>query len=467
MGAAMKTTARKRLMTKVGAALLSVLSLTPLAGCGGGCAGGGGAADLLDKLPATADGVILLDLKTFIPPDARQKLKAELGKAGADVSAVPDWLMNLEKVAVVGSWTASEPTGALVMTGAFNAEAVVEELKKSLDGQPTASALGQGAVVVGMGKALEATQAAWAGKGETLGSNEALTTLLGKVNRAGTLVIAGQDIPKLGGNFAGIEQLALSYDVSAGLDLKAWAKGDASLFEQAEKGLPMIKMGAAMMNKERLASSFSELPGIDMEEFEGLIRGAKELIDSLELKVSGDTMAVSGSTRVDVKGALPILAVVAIPAFIKYMRRAKTVEAIDQIDNIYKGAVIYFQDPKSDPNQPDQRLPCQFPKSVPCTPAKSPCDYPERKYPASATRGQWDAWAALTFEMAEPHYFQYCFESGGVGANAWMKVIAHGDLDCDGVKSTFTRMALAGETAVAGECTVRGSSAYTKFQETE
>ena len=63
---------------------------------------------------------------------------------------------------------------------------------------------------------------------------------------------------------------------------------------------------------------------------------------------------------------LAILAVVAVPAFIKYMRRAKTTEAIDQMDKIYKGSAIYYTTRLA-------QLPCQFPTNQGVTPIEGTC----------------------------------------------------------------------------------------------
>lgn len=146
-------------------------------------------------------------------------------------------------------------------------------------------------------------------------------------------------------------------------------------------------------------------------------------------------------------------------------RRAKTAEAVDNLDKIYKAATYYFQDPKNDPERPDKRLACYFPDTIPCTPAKDACASPDKKLPGGPA-STWDAWAALAFEIKEPHYYQYCFESSGVGATARFKATAIGDLDCDGVKSTFTREG-KGVKAVEAECVVARPSPIKKVNELE
>ena len=58
--------------------------------------------------------------------------------------------------------------------------------------------------------------------------------------------------------------------------------------------------------------------------------------------------------------AVGILSTVAIPATIKYERKAKTAEAIDMLDKIYKGAAQYYAVPRVEEGGA-RRLDCQFP----------------------------------------------------------------------------------------------------------
>lgn len=69
------------------------------------------------------------------------------------------------------------------------------------------------------------------------------------------------------------------------------------------------------------------------------------------------------------------------------------------------------------------------------TPSASCCDGPSTKCANDAS--QWDdpVWRALDFELDEDTYYTYTYRSGsGLSAVA----MATGDLDCDGIMSTFT-----------------------------
>lgn len=131
-----------------------------------------------------------------------------------------------------------------------------------------------------------------------------------------------------------------------------------------------------------------------------------------------------------------ILAAVAIPSFLNYIRKAKTAEAPQQIAKISNGARIYFLEDHG--STPGVAIPPQFPATVTVTPGVTCCAGGiERCTPNPA---DWNdpTWQALQYSMEDPHYFRYEFISAGVSVDAAFTARAFGDLDCDGVLSTFT-----------------------------
>ena len=74
-----------------------------------------------------------------------------------------------------------------------------------------------------------------------------------------------------------------------------------------------------------------------------------------------------------------------------------------------------------------------FPPGVPLTPTEVP-----RGVRADDPPGVWDqpTWRALGFGFDHAHAFSFAFESTP-GPHPHFKAIAHGDLDGDGVVSTF------------------------------
>ncbi len=132
-----------------------------------------------------------------------------------------------------------------------------------------------------------------------------------------------------------------------------------------------------------------------------------------------------------------ILAAVAIPAFIKYLRQARTAEAPPNLKKIYDAAATYFE--KEHTKRDGTPFDAQFPGKVEMTPSTK-C--------AAETGGRcrgtsWShaTWTALQFAIDDPHYFQYEFVSSGEKGGAQFTARAQADLDSDGVFSTYERAA--------------------------
>ncbi|MFN3200129.1 MAG: prepilin-type N-terminal cleavage/methylation domain-containing protein [Bradymonadia bacterium] len=140
---------------------------------------------------------------------------------------------------------------------------------------------------------------------------------------------------------------------------------------------------------------------------------------------------------------IAVLATVSIPAFSKYLRNAKTVEAVTNIGKIYNGAVAYYA--KDWGSRTGGSLERQFPDSAPRggTPAQNSCCGGAAADLCPPDLGDWrhTTWLALTFAMNEDHYYWYKFESDGKGTEAQFTAIAEGDLDCDLTFSRFERQA--------------------------
>jgi prepilin-type N-terminal cleavage/methylation domain-containing protein len=142
---------------------------------------------------------------------------------------------------------------------------------------------------------------------------------------------------------------------------------------------------------------------------------------------------------------LGILSAAALPAYTRYIRRAATVEATLSIRRMYDGAVAYFLGEHADIAGNIQR---RFPDSVGPTPAVIP---PGIKVLVSTTEWAQPAWAALTFSVNDPQRFSYSFNNNNLsGAAAAGQVIAQGDLNANGVFSTYERTLQATNEGVQG-----------------
>jgi prepilin-type N-terminal cleavage/methylation domain-containing protein len=133
---------------------------------------------------------------------------------------------------------------------------------------------------------------------------------------------------------------------------------------------------------------------------------------------------------------LGILAAVAIPSMIKYLRRAKTTEAVDKLSYLYRNSGTYATGERVNRGLGGAALAPQFPAPQALTPAAVPAGVR-----VTDPVGTWDTatWQALDFSIADPHYYSFEYESSGVGTAAGFTARALGDLDGDGNRSTFER----------------------------
>ncbi|MCG8425639.1 MAG: hypothetical protein MJE77_47775 [Proteobacteria bacterium] len=131
--------------------------------------------------------------------------------------------------------------------------------------------------------------------------------------------------------------------------------------------------------------------------------------------------------------AAGFLAAIAIPTFVKYQKKSKTTEATQFTKKLYDGArAHYFDTPQLDltPVAP------HFPKkSAGPTPPLGTCCKQGGKCAPNSSYWQKEPWVALQFSVDDPHFYSYQYEV--IDPEKQFVVRAFGDLDCDGVYSTF------------------------------
>jgi hypothetical protein len=148
---------------------------------------------------------------------------------------------------------------------------------------------------------------------------------------------------------------------------------------------------------------------------------------------------------------LPLVGVgaaVAVPAFLTYVKRSKTVEATANVRRLADAAASY-----AEANAGKKKAKFSFPASTDWTPAKGCCGQPGDRCVPDAAAWAAATWKALGFSVDEGHLYQYRVQSTGKGPKAKLVVEARGDLDCDGKFSSYKR-----EVTVDGQGTASISS---------
>lgn len=155
-----------------------------------------------------------------------------------------------------------------------------------------------------------------------------------------------------------------------------------------------------------------------------------------------------------------ILAAVAVPAYMKYVRRSRTVEAVMNTRKLTEGALAYFMSEHAD--NKGAILQRQFPACLgPYFPLLGTCcNSPGRKCAPSSSIWTDPSLIALNFSIDDPFYYSYSADSGGsrwgsvkfdVGGGKvadclrpglpgeTMAYGAFGDLNCNGTYSVYMR----------------------------
>jgi type IV pilus assembly protein PilA len=116
---------------------------------------------------------------------------------------------------------------------------------------------------------------------------------------------------------------------------------------------------------------------------------------------------------------------VGVPGFVRNLHASRLVEPIEGLERIAARATALAA-----------QRPAEFayPPSVEQTPEQVP-----RGKPTLDPARTWErpTWRLLDFEFSLPHSYSFAFESHNTPGHATFYAVAHGDLDGDGLESTF------------------------------
>jgi prepilin-type N-terminal cleavage/methylation domain-containing protein len=134
-----------------------------------------------------------------------------------------------------------------------------------------------------------------------------------------------------------------------------------------------------------------------------------------------------------------LLAAIAIPSFSRYVRKARTAEAVGHLNKQWSGSLTYYEADHAIAN--GAVLTKEFPGPTAGWAAASEC--------GCLTGGRctgnnpiWSSdavWSTLNFSLSDPHNYMPGYSASGTARNAQFTAFAKGDLNCNSTLSTFSR----------------------------
>jgi len=247
--------------------------------------------------------------------------------------------------------------------------------------------------------------------------------------------IRPKDLP-LPPPFSGIERAAVTVGASG---IAAAIEGDepaiSSLQSIADKALTQMVSEAEKLHEAARSGTIPPAEGAI-----AIISAAyaKTYAAKLKPQRNGNRLSLSVDLKLFTSGApmvvaaVGVMAAVAIPAFMDYMKRSKKTEAALQLNKIGKNAKRAYAETGKYPVG-----------SVPLTPPAPCCGQPNNHCPAVPELYATNAvWKALDFQIDQPTLFQYSYSGRADGQGFVAKAV--GDLDCDG---TFISYVLEGSVS--------------------
>ncbi len=150
----------------------------------------------------------------------------------------------------------------------------------------------------------------------------------------------------------------------------------------------------------------------------------------------------SGFTLVElmiVVAIIGVLAAMAIPAFTRYVRKARTSEAVGELNKQWMGALTYYEADHS--SAFGGVLTKEFPSPNAAWESTVECGCSPSTF-CPGGNPVWRAdpvWQALVFSLADAHHYIPGYSGIGHEATARFTAYAKGDLNCNGTLAEFSR----------------------------
>ena len=151
----------------------------------------------------------------------------------------------------------------------------------------------------------------------------------------------------------------------------------------------------------------------------------------------------SGFTLVElmiVVAIIGILAAIAVPAFSRYVKKARTAEAVGHLNKEWAGSLSYFVTDHT--NGSGGVLPQQFPgpSAAWASASECACQTGQRCGSGNPVWATDLVWLSLSFSLPDPHHYMPGYSGSGTGVSARFTAYAKGDMNCDNTLAEFIRV---------------------------
>jgi hypothetical protein len=182
-----------------------------------------------------------------------------------------------------------------------------------------------------------------AGKGKNLqGESKMLGRLLGKDPDFDHIrfYLLSSDLPGMA---------RAPFKVDGGGFFMSMSKGLSAVIIGDEAGLGQLKVMAEMglmQVKSEMAAIPKDIPPDQKEIYGQTIKSAGEFLEGIKIEQDGKQLVMSYRGTQEPYFLAGLMAAVAIPAFVTYIRKSKASEMLENLDRCYKGAVDYHDKPR-------------------------------------------------------------------------------------------------------------------------